>query len=82
MQDEGNNDLYCKTCNQYFSSLHNKKEHLFGRQHLQNLTGKDLYISGYMIYPVSINITNLSNRDQWQSVGCSNKVTFIGVLQK
>ncbi|XP_032876960.1 uncharacterized protein LOC116973201 isoform X4 [Amblyraja radiata] len=38
-QDEGNNDLYCKTCNQYFSSLHNKKEHLFGRQHLQNLTG-------------------------------------------
>ncbi|XP_072110854.1 uncharacterized protein [Mobula birostris] len=37
--DEGNNDLYCKTCNQYFSSLHNKKEHLFGRQHLQNLTG-------------------------------------------
>ncbi|XP_067900312.1 uncharacterized protein [Heterodontus francisci] len=37
--DEDNNGLYCKTCNQYFSSLHNKKEHLFGRQHLQNLTG-------------------------------------------
>ncbi|XP_069782058.1 SWI/SNF-related matrix-associated actin-dependent regulator of chromatin subfamily E member 1-like isoform X2 [Narcine bancroftii] len=36
---EENTDLYCKTCNQYFSSLHNKKEHLFGRQHLQNLTG-------------------------------------------
>ncbi|XP_078394429.1 uncharacterized protein LOC144678518 isoform X1 [Cetorhinus maximus] len=36
---EDNNGLYCKTCNQYFSSLHNKKEHLFGRQHLQNLTG-------------------------------------------
>ncbi|XP_067828418.1 SWI/SNF-related matrix-associated actin-dependent regulator of chromatin subfamily E member 1-like isoform X2 [Heptranchias perlo] len=39
MGDEDNNGLYCKTCNQYFSSLHNKKEHLFGRQHLQNLTG-------------------------------------------
>ncbi|XP_072351642.1 uncharacterized protein [Scyliorhinus torazame] len=38
-QGEDNNGLYCKTCNQYFSSLHNKKEHLFGRQHLQNLTG-------------------------------------------
>uniref|UniRef100_UPI00398EC8D2 high mobility group protein 20A-like isoform X1 n=2 Tax=Pristiophorus japonicus TaxID=55135 RepID=UPI00398EC8D2 len=37
--DEDNNDLYCKTCHQYFSSLHNKREHLFGRQHLQNLTG-------------------------------------------
>ncbi|XP_060707577.1 uncharacterized protein LOC132833372 isoform X2 [Hemiscyllium ocellatum] len=37
--DEDDNGLYCKTCNQYFSSLHNKKEHLFGRQHLQNLTG-------------------------------------------
>ncbi|KAK1175519.1 SWI/SNF-related matrix-associated actin-dependent regulator of chromatin subfamily E member 1-related-like [Acipenser oxyrinchus oxyrinchus] len=31
-------DLYCRTCNQYFSSLHNKKEHLLGKQHLQNLT--------------------------------------------
>ncbi|XP_066576151.1 SWI/SNF-related matrix-associated actin-dependent regulator of chromatin subfamily E member 1-related isoform X2 [Amia ocellicauda] len=33
-----NSDLYCRTCNQYFSSLHNKKEHLMGKQHLQNLT--------------------------------------------
>eukprot|EP00062_Callorhinchus_milii_P012679 gi/632959970/ref/XP_007895923.1/ PREDICTED: high mobility group protein 20A-like [Callorhinchus milii] len=39
-QDDDSNDLYCRTCNQYFSSLHNKKEHLFGRQHLQNLTGE------------------------------------------
>ncbi|XP_048827249.1 high mobility group protein 20A-like [Brienomyrus brachyistius] len=30
--------LYCCTCKQYFSSLHNKKEHLLGRQHLQALT--------------------------------------------
>ncbi|XP_023653041.1 uncharacterized protein [Paramormyrops kingsleyae] len=30
--------LYCRTCKQYFSSLHNKKEHLLGRQHLQALT--------------------------------------------
>ncbi|XP_032255592.1 high mobility group protein 20A-like isoform X2 [Phoca vitulina] len=37
--DEGN-DLYCRTCRQFFSSLHNKKEHLLGKQHLQNLTGK------------------------------------------
>ncbi|XP_006817909.1 uncharacterized protein LOC100373324 [Saccoglossus kowalevskii] len=40
LEDDDPNDLYCKTCNQYFSSLHNKKEHLYGRQHLQTLTGK------------------------------------------
>ncbi|XP_073198652.1 uncharacterized protein [Lepidochelys kempii] len=33
-------DLYCRTCNQFFSSFHNKKEHLMGKQHLQNLTGE------------------------------------------
>ncbi|XP_057562188.1 SWI/SNF-related matrix-associated actin-dependent regulator of chromatin subfamily E member 1-related-like [Hippopotamus amphibius kiboko] len=35
-----NDDLYCRTCRQFFSSLHNKKEHLLGKQHLQNLTGE------------------------------------------
>ncbi|KAM8804108.1 uncharacterized protein V5649_006187 [Rhynchonycteris naso] len=33
-------DLYCRTCSQFFSSLHNKKEHLLGKQHLQTLTGE------------------------------------------
>ncbi|XP_066089202.1 SWI/SNF-related matrix-associated actin-dependent regulator of chromatin subfamily E member 1-related-like [Saccopteryx bilineata] len=33
-------DLYCRTCRQFFSSLHNKKEHLLGKQHLQTLTGE------------------------------------------
>ncbi|KAK3095154.1 hypothetical protein FSP39_010862, partial [Pinctada imbricata] len=32
-------ELHCKVCDQYFSSLHNKKEHMYGRQHLQNITG-------------------------------------------
>nr|XP_020020631.1 high mobility group protein 20A-like [Castor canadensis] len=35
-----NSDLYCRTCSQFFSSLHNKREHLLGRQHLHNLTGE------------------------------------------
>ncbi|XP_043762817.1 uncharacterized protein LOC122696623 [Cervus elaphus] len=35
-----NDDLYCRTCRQFFSSLHNKREHLLGKQHLQNLTGE------------------------------------------
>ncbi|XP_037687331.1 formin-like protein 3 [Choloepus didactylus] len=35
-----NKDLYCSTCRQFLSSLHNKKEHLLGKQHLQNLTGE------------------------------------------
>ncbi|XP_056004921.1 uncharacterized protein LOC125660289 [Ostrea edulis] len=47
-EEEGSmNELYCRVCDQYFSSLHNKKEHMFGRQHLQNITGeiqKDLQL--------------------------------------
>ncbi|XP_010640101.1 SWI/SNF-related matrix-associated actin-dependent regulator of chromatin subfamily E member 1-related [Fukomys damarensis] len=33
-------DLRCRTCHQCFSSQHNKREHLLGRQHLHNLTGE------------------------------------------
>ncbi|XP_013362307.1 PREDICTED: SWI/SNF-related matrix-associated actin-dependent regulator of chromatin subfamily E member 1-related-like isoform X2 [Chinchilla lanigera] len=33
-------DLHCRTCRQCFSSRHNKREHLLGRQHLHNLTGE------------------------------------------
>ncbi|KAK2572506.1 SWI/SNF-related matrix-associated actin-dependent regulator of chromatin subfamily E member 1-related [Acropora cervicornis] len=32
------NELFCRVCNQFFSSIHNKKEHLFGKQHLLMLT--------------------------------------------
>ena len=39
-QEDDANELYCRVCNQYFSSLHNKKEHLFGKQHLLMLTGE------------------------------------------
>nr|CAD7457456.1 unnamed protein product [Timema tahoe] len=34
IEDEDNEELYCRICDQWFSSLHNKKEHLYGRQHL------------------------------------------------
>ena len=33
-------DLYCKPCNQYFNNLHNKREHIFGRKHLQTMSAK------------------------------------------
>jgi len=36
LEEEG---LYCAVCDQYFSSIHNRKEHIFGKQHLQNITG-------------------------------------------
>ncbi|XP_063226430.1 uncharacterized protein LOC134533105 [Bacillus rossius redtenbacheri] len=39
IEDEDNEELYCRTCDQWFSSLHNKKEHLYGRQHLQSIAG-------------------------------------------
>lgn len=35
-------DLYCKPCNQYFNSLHNKREHIFGRKHLQMASEKNV----------------------------------------
>ncbi|KAJ8025378.1 High mobility group protein 20A [Holothuria leucospilota] len=36
------NELYCKVCDQYFSTIHNKKEHLSGRQHVKTV-GEKLY---------------------------------------
>ncbi|XP_021352282.1 thymocyte selection-associated high mobility group box protein TOX-like [Mizuhopecten yessoensis] len=40
MEEDGLNDLYCRICDKYFSSLHNKKEHMLGRQHVQNMAGE------------------------------------------
>jgi hypothetical protein len=49
-QDEDNEELYCRTCDQWFSSLHNKKEHLYGRQHLQvNLIKIIIILRDYVI---------------------------------
>lgn len=39
MQEEDNEELYCRTCDQWFHNLHNKREHLQGRQHLQSVAG-------------------------------------------
>ncbi len=32
---ETDDELYCRPCNQHFNSIHNKREHLSGRRHLQ-----------------------------------------------
>ncbi|XP_023216526.1 high mobility group B protein 6-like [Centruroides sculpturatus] len=40
IEEEDTNELYCKVCDILFSSIHNKKEHLYGRQHLQAVTGE------------------------------------------
>lgn len=39
MQEEDNEELYCRTCDQWFHNLHNKREHLQGRQHIQSVAG-------------------------------------------
>lgn len=31
--------MYCRTCDQWFHNLHNKREHLQGRQHIQSVAG-------------------------------------------
>ncbi|KAF2898861.1 hypothetical protein ILUMI_07319 [Ignelater luminosus] len=39
IDDEDNEELYCRTCDQWFHNLHNKREHLQGRQHVQAVVG-------------------------------------------
>lgn len=39
LQEEDNEELYCRTCDQWFHNLHNKREHLQGKQHLQSVAG-------------------------------------------
>lgn len=39
MKEEDNEELYCRTCDQWFHNLHNKREHLQGKQHLQSVAG-------------------------------------------
>ena len=38
---DGDDELYCRPCNQHFNSVHNKREHLSGRRHLQVITKQD-----------------------------------------
>ncbi|XP_038070970.1 uncharacterized protein LOC119739910 [Patiria miniata] len=40
LEEDDPNDLLCKICDQCFSSVHNKREHMYGKQHLLTLTGK------------------------------------------
>lgn len=39
LDEEDNEELYCRTCDQYFHNLHNKREHLQGKQHMQSVAG-------------------------------------------
>lgn len=41
IDEEDNEELYCRACDQWFVSLHNKKEHLYGRQHFQVISQQD-----------------------------------------
>ncbi|XP_054265483.1 uncharacterized protein LOC128988311 [Macrosteles quadrilineatus] len=38
IDDEDNEELYCRSCDQWFTTLHNKKEHLYGKQHFQAIS--------------------------------------------
>ncbi|XP_075221759.1 uncharacterized protein LOC142324725 [Lycorma delicatula] len=45
LDDEDNEELYCRACDQWFTTLHNKKEHLYGRQHFQSISQLDQHSS-------------------------------------
>ncbi|CAG9769344.1 unnamed protein product [Ceutorhynchus assimilis] len=38
--EEDNEELYCRTCDQWFNSMHNKKEHLQAKKHLASVAGQ------------------------------------------
>lgn len=40
IDDDDSEELYCRICDQLFTSLHNKREHLYGKTHLQAITGE------------------------------------------
>ncbi|KAK7604363.1 hypothetical protein V9T40_005549 [Parthenolecanium corni] len=40
IEEEDNEELYCKACDQWFVTFHNKKEHLYGKQHLGKISNK------------------------------------------
>ncbi|KAB7508192.1 High mobility group protein 20A [Armadillidium nasatum] len=40
VDDDDSEELHCRTCDQWFSSIHNKREHLYGKPHLQAITGE------------------------------------------
>lgn len=67
-QDEDNEELYCRSCDQWFHSLHNKKEHLYGRQHLQSIAGRCTRLSDQEMCNANMSSTSL---DESSLDGCS-----------
>ena len=58
LQDDG---LYCRVCDMYFNSQHNRKEHFYGKQHLQNVVSKLTYdpkftVKEFMLHPKSLGV--------------------------
>ncbi|EEZ97332.1 uncharacterized protein LOC659902 [Tribolium castaneum] len=64
IDEEDNEELYCRTCDQWFHNLHNKREHLQGRQHTQSVAGDikrelDLSASDSGIFSTSLDESSL-----------------------
>lgn len=81
--DEDSVELYCKICDQFFSSLHNKKEHFYGRQHLQAVTVCKESCDGDTSDPVDDGQTLLSESPTYECLSgsaslfssCSQSIT-------
>nr|XP_030719700.1 uncharacterized protein LOC115857102 [Globicephala melas] len=83
-QGDENDDLYCRTCRQFFSSLHNKREHLLGKQHLQNLTGefeKDSAECLKHLEPLEGEVgQNLNKGDSEEEAECPDPLPLRGLI--
>ncbi|XP_050297034.1 SWI/SNF-related matrix-associated actin-dependent regulator of chromatin subfamily E member 1-like [Anthonomus grandis grandis] len=59
--EEDNEELYCRTCDQWFHNLHNKREHLQAKKHLTSLAG-DIYkeLTDVKSAPIQPNLASAS----------------------
>ncbi|XP_039282980.1 uncharacterized protein LOC111048758 [Nilaparvata lugens] len=48
LDEEDNEELYCRVCNQWFVTMHNKREHLHGTKHFQNISLFEANLQGRM----------------------------------
>lgn len=67
IDDEDNEELYCRTCDQWFHNLHNKREHLQGRQHVQAVVGDMKLELGLDYYNKCMVNTNSGSRSDVNS---------------
>ncbi|KAL4231167.1 hypothetical protein ACF0H5_008749 [Mactra antiquata] len=81
--NEGIDELYCKVCKQYFISQHNKKEHMYGQQHLRNITAEMVQTEQMMLASVQEDVNLSPNiKHSESSTSSSEKLDINDFMQE